>query len=139
MIRRFILTRSHKQEFIMRLLGLAIAAFLIAVPALAQNAQSYANYRCSQHVPCPNDAPATASVAADLYANAGNACVKEGFGYSSGSGYFDTTAGLDGRACLTPIPGAFPKGAGAQLTPVCCVVDMGNSVCVFRCDLTASQ
>jgi hypothetical protein len=119
----------------MRLVSLVLAGALIMTPAMAESAQTFGSYKCSQPVACAD----AGGAASDTYAAAGNACVKEGFGYSSPSGYFDTTAGLDPNSCLTSIPGTFPKGAGAQLIPVCCVIKLNTNTCVFRCDLNTYQ
>jgi hypothetical protein len=131
----------------MRLIGLIAMGFFLAVPAMAQTAgapssplpsgtvHNFGSATCRQRVPCPDD-PHTSAAA---YAAGGNACMNEGFGYSSGSGYFDTEAGLDGNSCLTYLPGTFPKGAGAQLTPHCCVTKMPDNSCVFHCELNAYQ
>ena len=115
----------------MRFLGIILIAFLAAVPALAQNVQTFGSYTCSKPVPCPDEVDVMRM--ADVYVAGGNACMKDGLGYSNPSGFFDSS-GLNSRGCLSATPGAFPKGLGAQLTPNCCVVKSASQ-CVFHCDL----
>jgi len=125
----------------MRFIGLAALGFFIAISAMAQTnaatgtTHNFGSATCRQHVVCPDDPHATAAA----YVAGANACMNEGFGYVSPAGYFDAEAGLDGNFCLTPIPNSIPKGAGAQLTPSCCVVRAADNGCVFHCDINAYQ
>jgi len=122
----------------MRLTVIAVALlFALTFPAAAQSAgRSFGSVTCSQHVPCPGYG---SSGNIQGLANAANFCVSHDLGVNSISNFFDPSAGLNEDACLTAIPGVIPKGMGAQLSPLCCIVKLTSSVCVFRCSLVTTQ
>jgi hypothetical protein len=121
----------------MRLSQIAVLALvLITAPVVAQSADApaiYGRYTCKQNVPCADNYEITA----EQWADVGNACITQGFGYTKPSGFFDSTAGLDGSDCLTALPQAIPHSVGSQVTPVCCIIKTPDDVCGIHCDLVA--
>lgn len=118
----------------MRFTSVAVlSALLAASPAFAQSSGKpvFGSYTCAQQVPCEKYGGWEPS----QWAQAGNACVTRGFGFSSSNGFIDEYAGLDASNCLTAKPKSLDKGAGAQLSPRCCVVTVQSSNCVIHCDL----
>ena len=126
----------------MRFLILAVLGFtLAAVPAMGQTNSGnngsgetggaghvFGSANCPQHISCSEFLSSS-----DLTANA-NSCVAEYFGYSSPDGLFED-ADLDANNCLTAKPNVIPKGMGSQLSPRCCMAQLQDNVCTFRCDL----
>jgi hypothetical protein len=122
----------------MRVAYILLIALFLATPALAAqpapgDAQHiFGSVTCPNRVPCPDTGEtADASVA--------NACIAQYFGYTSASGFFDTS-GLNGNNCLTPLPNVLPKGVGNQLSPICCVIKLPqDGTCAFHCDLATQN
>jgi len=124
----------------MRLWTIAILGVaLIAGPAMAQQngqqggGRSYGSANCRPPVPCDST-----DVSA-LVANA-NACISDHFGYPTpASGFFDENQGLDGDNCLAELPDVLPRGIGGQLTPSCCIIQAGDNLCNFHCNLYSTR
>jgi hypothetical protein len=96
-------------------------------------AQSFGTTTCRQKVPCPQG---TAYFSASDYAAGGNACMVEGFGMGTQSGYFDESSGLDGNGCLTVRSELLVKKDSKLIMPHCCVTTLPDNSCAFHCDLT---
>jgi hypothetical protein len=124
-------------------LAVAVLTLALASPTWAQQdiTKNFGKVNCPQPVPCPGsttDAPLSASALSSI----ANTCIANEFGRASPSGgFFDDATGLDASNCLSVIPGAFPKGVGAQLTPSCCVMPRPNNpnICTLHCELNVAQ
>jgi len=113
---------------------LGLVAVLLPSVAVAQTTakQNFGSYTClNQPVPCADNL----SVPSEKWAEMGTACLSFAFGYTDANGYFNDISGLDTNGCLGAKSGMIPKGMGVQLSPLCCVVEMPNNLCVFHCDL----
>ena len=121
----------------MRFIIFVVMGFVFAASFVTQAAaHNYAMATCVQHFVC---ADANSAAIATLVAGA-NACVTQNFGYTSATGFFDPSAGLDSNNCLVPLPDVLPKGAGTPLIPACCARVLPNgSDCVFDCALNGAN
>jgi hypothetical protein len=111
----------------------AVSIMLISIPVLVKAANTapvkFGNYTCSQQVPCSDDG----TLDSGQWAKLGNACMAQGFGYTSPNGFIDESAGLDESNCmLSKIEDTNGK---TKLTPKCCVVQIGQNRCAVHCDL----
>jgi len=94
---------------------------------------AFGSANCPQHISCPGAIGEESN-----YIAVANACITQFFGYRSDAGFFVDYMGLDGNACLTPIPGVLPKGVGAQMAPTCCVL-VQDEQCFVHCDLVTVE
>lgn len=128
----------------MRLFVVAILGLALSTPALAQTdntatsstgiGHAFGSANCPTRVVCPQDG----NVATRQLLAIGNACITQYFGYSSANGFFEDM-GTNSNNCLTSIPDTIPKGVGAQLAPLCCIIKMPDSSCLLHCDLVTTQ
>ncbi len=124
----------------MRIAAFAAVMFLLDFPVTAQALHAFGSANCPQTVPCLNS-DSSQQLPSSQLASIANSCVTQYFGTRNPDGFFDDIMGLDTNGCLTPKPGAMPKGLGEQLTPVCCVIQQGDNsnMCIFHCDLFAGR
>jgi len=117
----------------MRALGLIILVLMIvATPVLAQDnggppSRNFGSVTCRQHIACPGSGGGMS--ATNLAANA-TACTSRYFTMQPGSGFFDTTMGLDSNGCLTSTT---PPG---DVGPRCCLIKLPDNSCTFHCVLS---
>lgn len=113
------------------ILGLGLVASASVAKADTRG-HNFGSATCPIRVPCPDSGNLSSS---DLVADA-DSCIKQYFGYTSSSGFFDESYGLDSNNCLSLKQGAaISKGTGTQLIPECCVVKAADQSCVISCDI----
>ena len=108
---------------------------LLTASSMAQSVGGKAvlgGYTCSQKVPCPDSGEFVSPAG---WAQFGNACVTQAFGFTNPNGFIDEFAGLTGSGALTAKPDSIKRGIGSQLSPQCYVLQLPSKSCFIHCDL----
>ena len=124
--------RFMVMALLMGLVCSSVPAWADATQNPADSTRNFGRVFCTPHVPCLDDAVPAAPES--LAANA-NACANQYFGGSRPTAFFDATAGMDSSGCLTANPNTAMTSNDGTLAPQCCVVQLSDHVCTFRCEL----